>query len=384
MKEITRSALYELVWAKPRSVLAKQFNISDVALAKRCLKANIPMPPRGYWAKIEAGKSRAARPPLPLRLPGSREVISFDQDRYGSRNGSLSEQELQPPSFSESVAELVEAAMQRLGSVRALRDLSAPHPGLATVLRAEAARRQQYEAHKWDHYRPHFAGPEHQRQMRLANALLHAFDRLGCRGWMSDRNEWVQGRGTLHHIVGSVGFGGTSVSFAFPERDHGRLVLTVEKGSREDAAIEWQDERRRPLERQLNAIARGLLETAERRLRANAQWQHRWALERQAAHEQEEQRKRESAQRMRAEEEQRRRQLARDRLLAMAADHRAANDIRSLVAALKEKPELQTNGLDSPFARWCKFALAQAQQLDPVVAASLEFFELDLTSVFQA
>jgi hypothetical protein len=376
MKEITRSALYELVWAQPRGVLAKQFNISDVALAKRCLQANIPMPPRGYWAKLEAGKSRHARPPLPLRLPGSRDVISFDQSRYGSRDGSLSEQELQPPSFSESVAELVEAAMQRLGSVRALRHLSDPHPGLATVLRAEAARRQQYEAHKWDHYRPRFDAPGHQRQMRIVNSLLHAFDRLGCRGWMSDRDEWVQGRGTAHHIVGSVGFGGTSVSFAFPERASGALVLAIEKGSHEDEPLEWSDERGRPLERQLNSVARGLLEAAERHHRANAQWRYKWALEREVERAQQERLKREEAERRRAEEEEQRRRVARDRLLGMAADHRAANDIRSLVMAMKEDPVLAGQERDSAFARWCNFALKEAERIDPVSQGSPEYFEM--------
>jgi hypothetical protein len=374
MKEITRSDLYELVWTQPRSVLAKQFNVSDVALAKRCLQANIPMPPRGYWAKLAAGKSKPKRPALPLRVPGSRNTISFDQDRYRFHRGSLTDRDLRPPSFSESIEELVDAALLRLGVVRALRDLSDPHPGMAKVLRAEAGRRQQYEANQWAIYRSHFDDPEHQRQMRLVNSLLHAFDRLGCRGWMSDRDEWVQGRGTLHHIVGSVGFGGTSVSFAFPARTHGSLLLMIEKGRHDDAAIEWRDERGRPLERQLSAVARGVLESAERRLRADAQWQYQWALERRAEREKAEQQQREAAERKRAEEAARERQLAKERLISMAADHRAATDIRALVVALSEKPELSAQGVDSAFAKWCAYALAQAELMDPVAFASPEYF----------
>jgi hypothetical protein len=78
---------------------------------------------------------------------------------------------------------------------------------------------------------------------------------------------------------------------------------------------------------------------------------------------------------MRAEGEQRRGQLARDRLLTMAADHRAANDIRSLVAALKDNPVLAGQELDSAFARWCNFALAEAERMDPVSGASPGYFE---------
>lgn len=375
MKDITRADLYELVWSQPRTILAKQFKISDVALAKRCFQANIPMPPRGYWAKLQAGVSKPKRPPLPLRLPGSRHIVSFDHDRYGSHR--LTDEDLQPPTFSESIEELLQAALPRLGHISALRDLVHPHPGLSKVLRAEAGRRQKYETHKWDLYRPYFDDPAHQRQMRIVNSLLHAFDRLGCSGWMSDRAEWVQGRGTAHDITGHVGFGGTSVSFGFVETKNGGLVLAI---ASKTAPVEWRDEPRRPLERQLDDIARGLLESAECQRRADAQWRHQWALEQKAEQEREERARRDAAERKRVEEEARKRQLARDRLLAMAADHRAANDIRSLVIALKQQPELAAQDLDSAFAAWCSFALAQAQRIDPVTAASPEYFKTVLVA----
>ena len=61
---LSRTALYELVWTKPVSELAKEFGISDVALAKRCRAINIPLPPRGYWARVAAGQ-KPRRPALP-------------------------------------------------------------------------------------------------------------------------------------------------------------------------------------------------------------------------------------------------------------------------------------------------------------------------------
>ena len=48
----------------PMLKLAAEFNISSVALKKRCKKLNIPTPGRGYWAKIEFGQSMP-KPPLP-------------------------------------------------------------------------------------------------------------------------------------------------------------------------------------------------------------------------------------------------------------------------------------------------------------------------------
>jgi len=54
---LSRSALYELVWTRPVTELAKEFGISDVALTKRCRALKIPVPPRGHWAKVAAGQT---------------------------------------------------------------------------------------------------------------------------------------------------------------------------------------------------------------------------------------------------------------------------------------------------------------------------------------
>lgn len=55
-QKLTRRAMYELIWARPMSNVAEDFGISDVALKKICDKHRVPTPPRGYWAKKEAGK----------------------------------------------------------------------------------------------------------------------------------------------------------------------------------------------------------------------------------------------------------------------------------------------------------------------------------------
>ena len=61
---LTRQQLYDLVWSKPVRDVAKDFGMSDVALAKRCRAVRVPIPPRGYWAKVAAGQ-RPRRTPLP-------------------------------------------------------------------------------------------------------------------------------------------------------------------------------------------------------------------------------------------------------------------------------------------------------------------------------
>lgn len=59
-----REALFEAVWKEPMTRLAKQYSISDVGLRKICVALDVPVPPRGYWAKLAHGKA-PARPALP-------------------------------------------------------------------------------------------------------------------------------------------------------------------------------------------------------------------------------------------------------------------------------------------------------------------------------
>lgn len=61
---ITRQELYDRIWSTPCLQLAIRFGISDVGLAKVCKRYRIPRPPRGYWAKVQAGHS-TKRTPLP-------------------------------------------------------------------------------------------------------------------------------------------------------------------------------------------------------------------------------------------------------------------------------------------------------------------------------
>ena len=57
--ELSRVELHEKVWTIPMRTLAKQFGISDVGLAKLCRRHAIPLPGRGYWARIQHGQQPA-------------------------------------------------------------------------------------------------------------------------------------------------------------------------------------------------------------------------------------------------------------------------------------------------------------------------------------
>ncbi|OLN26103.1 hypothetical protein [Desulfosporosinus metallidurans] len=57
-----REKLYEEVWAKPVVQVAVQYGVSDVAIHKICKSLNVPVPPRGYWARLRAGEKMKKTP----------------------------------------------------------------------------------------------------------------------------------------------------------------------------------------------------------------------------------------------------------------------------------------------------------------------------------
>jgi hypothetical protein len=77
---ITREELYQLVWSKPMTRVAEQFEVSGSYMARVCSLLQVPRPERGYWAKLAVGKA-----PAPLALP---EALPGDQ-LFWSKDGAF-------------------------------------------------------------------------------------------------------------------------------------------------------------------------------------------------------------------------------------------------------------------------------------------------------
>jgi hypothetical protein len=70
MTRYDRAALYDQVWSQPVPLVAKSYGISGVRLGKICRQLNVPVPQRGYWARVRNGY--AVRKPALPRLDGQR------------------------------------------------------------------------------------------------------------------------------------------------------------------------------------------------------------------------------------------------------------------------------------------------------------------------
>lgn len=77
ISELSREELYNSVWSTPVIKLASEFGISNVAVAKRCIKLGVPRPSAGYWASLAAGY-KPKKKPLP---PTAAEIFAKDAQK---------------------------------------------------------------------------------------------------------------------------------------------------------------------------------------------------------------------------------------------------------------------------------------------------------------
>lgn len=80
-RQITREALYNLIWLQPMRTVALRFGISDVGLKKICRSHDIPVPQQGHWNRIAHGKKCETRPLPPPAWPG-RNVIELPRAKF--------------------------------------------------------------------------------------------------------------------------------------------------------------------------------------------------------------------------------------------------------------------------------------------------------------
>jgi Integrase core domain len=73
---LTRQQLYDRAWTTPLDALAKELGLSGRGLGKLCDRHDIPVPPRGWWAKKAAGH-RVRQTPLPTASGGMATSIRF-------------------------------------------------------------------------------------------------------------------------------------------------------------------------------------------------------------------------------------------------------------------------------------------------------------------
>ncbi|MNR15393.1 hypothetical protein D3C85_1319260 [compost metagenome] len=140
--------LFEKVWQTPMVKLAHDIGVSDVAVAKACRKAGIPLPGRGHWAKSEKQRQRKPKPP---QIEGKVRFQVLDRDTPPDKTGTGSSspktrrtieapfQLTEPHALVSQWLKTAEASMLKEGYLAYPPQLRASHPPLETGAAADAS-----------------------------------------------------------------------------------------------------------------------------------------------------------------------------------------------------------------------------------------------------
>jgi hypothetical protein len=378
-KRLTRKELYELVWSEPLSTLAPRFGISGSGLKKTCARAEVPVPPRGYWAKKQAGK-RTVQMPLPPRPPGMEDEVFVGRGGYHGYYGATDAEILAPlpdaPTFDEPIESVRERARKMIRKASVPRDFSRAHPAISAILQEDERRREKQRSSpftlSWD--KPLIDSPLARRRLRILNGIFIATARAGGMGHIGG-DELEDVSITVHHHHVSLHLAPLPQKRQRSAEARSRkgkargLRLSIVPGFGENGdRMSWEDGET-SLEGHVTEIAVEVIVTAEVHYREHCLRIHEWLIERKANLEA-------KLRQEQAEAEQKEREriaaLAKartDRLLAQAISLTHANAIRAYVetvcsaAAVASVPpnELQ---------QWRAWALEPADRLDPVVSGA--------------
>lgn len=182
---VSRERLYDLAWSAPMRQLASEFGLSDSGLAKAFRLNGIPLPPQGYWNKLQAGKP-VRRQSLPARKAGQDKLLVVrgaladrfraEPDAPESPEGPFASNEV-----PEDLDQLRCEVLKRIGKITVSRTLERPHRALQTLLRRDERRREKIAEATYPTWElaPVFDQPDQERKLRIVNALMHALARMG-------------------------------------------------------------------------------------------------------------------------------------------------------------------------------------------------------------
>lgn len=372
-QEVDREVLYHEVWTDPVTVVAERYGLSDVGLAKMCKKLQIPLPRRGYWAKLRAGK-KTSRAPLP-------ELATKAAPRI--RLTKPTDSEIQARHVAK---EKVSASRQQAGNIEVPPELIAPHP----LIKSAARRLKQRDG--WSSEKGLRSAPGEvlnievtraslDRALLIADTLIKVLAKQGIPTLIDAKSETtffdLQGtqvrfaitenvRRSAHQVTPAEQrarerywsrslLGNGAVEFPrIPQYDYQPTgVLTISIGRWPSRS--WKDTDRTRLEARLEQVVAGLVSLAE---------EIKLKEEEESRREEQHRRTEEHYELLKARFE--REDTDFKSLEAEAASWERATRLRGYIKAVEH--QAQNNGdLTEDIAEWTAWACAKADWLDPLI-----------------
>ena len=189
--DVTRQELYDLVWARPIIHVAKDFGISGSMLCRICTDRNVPRPPRGYWANLQATSANKVGRFTKPALPNLSELDqSFDglirkeyQDRDAARTDDFDPYDLDdpikpppaPPTETlDEFRDRIEALFPKLPEPESI---TTRHPIVQKLMDYDVTVAALRRRGGWDS--PKYQDENGKLCLEWLNVLLHSFEFLG-------------------------------------------------------------------------------------------------------------------------------------------------------------------------------------------------------------
>lgn len=371
--ELTREALYQLVWTSPLNALAAEHGTLPALIGAACRQTDIPLPAAGHWTRVELNKP-VSRPALPDSRPATElvRIATAPPKRALVERPPPTRKEPRPKPPSEQSPPEEVPQLQAAEPTRIRHD-----PLVREWLQKREAERREARRRGWGlDWQPDLGQPLEQRRLRVYDLLLRELrprqfavsgEHGPEAGLIAARNKHevsvriyerrTKGRRPLTDQEREVPWnkGKVDAHHLYPT---GEFVLVLKGNFYREIVTEFRDKKDYELEEQIPDI----LHNIERAIEVSVQRAEERARAEQRAYE-------DQQERWRRQEEARIRQERRTRLLQSARDWNAAAELRSFIEAVRSA--VPVDHADPELAAWLAWAEAEADDLDPIASNRL-------------
>ncbi|MGE5472605.1 MAG: hypothetical protein ACM3UU_00080 [Ignavibacteriales bacterium] len=169
-----REKLYKEVWTEPMVKVAERYNVSDVALKKMCKKLNVPVPGRGYWAKIYAGAEMSI-PKLP-KHKGKDKIVVRD---YSEKPTNTSSDSIKKEKFHFLSEEKRQEVNKLCASITIPDKLERPHPLIRDTIQYYKSRKESTKPSASGVLKLNITDNMEDRVYRFLDTLFKSLEKLG-------------------------------------------------------------------------------------------------------------------------------------------------------------------------------------------------------------
>jgi hypothetical protein len=333
----------------------------------------------GYWAKKQAGKE-TIQAVLPMRPPGMDDEVSIASGGNSSYQYWNEEEILSfvgtPPQFAESIETVRARVAETVGHVAVPHKVRNWHPTIDWLLKEDEKRREKQLTDPypmpWD--KPVFDTAFERRRLRVLNSLFLAVARLNGKSAVHGREaREIRISFFQQHLQLTLGKPKRSSRHAqvlntTRESNDTRLCLSILRGfGSETVLASWQDEDAQKLETHMTDVAVQAILIAELQYREQSLRQYEWRVQRKAELEEEQRKRKLEAERAEKERQKRVEQARINRLLRDAAAFQQAGEIRRYVEVIRLAMARDNSPSMDKVEQWSKWALAQADRIDPAI-----------------